>query len=709
MKFPYSMLRDYVDTNLDADAVGELLTMAGFELEEIEEVEGDKVLDITVVSNRGDGLSVFGLAREVLAKDSQSSPTALYEKAQHRFVTKAQDQDVYEGYYYGADTNLTNPLADEPVLGSPVRVTIETDECTRYACILFEGITNGDAPTRIQQRLRQAGQRPISLLVDLTNYVMLELGQPLHAFDLDKLAGPAIVVRKARTGEKLTTLNGEEHELRPDQMMICDAENPVAAAGIMGGAATEVDANTKRVLLESAHFVNTSVRRTRKQLGLATEASHRFERSVDPDGVVAALERFAQLLAEADGGRTRVPGVIDVYPTPLVREKIDLDLRRAEHLLGMTIGADEAAGYLERLGFDVALSDYETERGMTFGVVPPTWRPDVVREEDLVEELGRVHGYEQIPEVLPTGTTIRGGSSGFEAWCERVRDACLRTGFIQTVSHSLRDLGPLDEPGVQPVQLRNPSSPDMAWLRSSNLPSLADNARRNGGRDIHLFEQGRVFAKLESGAVVEHARIGFLSQGQMRQADWLDKAPQTASFFSVKGAIEELARVAGVDISFHEGSDPRLHPTKQARLSSGADHVGVLGQIHPDVAEAAGIPGDTVLAEIHLEPMYADHHAGPKLKPISRNPAVRRDIALLIDKSVPFERIDAALSSAIGDVLERRWLFDVYEGKGIPDGKHSLAIALQLRKHGTNFTDEEANQVREKAVAALAELGGTPR
>jgi phenylalanyl-tRNA synthetase beta chain len=679
MKFPYLMLRDFVETKLDAEALGDLLTMAGFELEGIEEIEGDKVLDIKVVSNRGDGLSVYGLAREVLAKDADSRPTDLYTRAASRFNT----------------SKVVSMAGATPV------VTIETEDCTRYACLVFEGIDNGQAPDWLKKRLHQAGQRPISMLVDLTNYVMLEVGQPLHAFDLDKLAGPEIIVRKARAGEKLKTLDGNEHELRPDQMMICDREKPVAAAGVMGGESSEVSLGTKRVLLESAHFLNTSVRRTRKQLELSTDASYRFERSVDPEGVVAALERFAELLAAVDGGKSRVPGVIDVYPKPVAIAPIGLDLKRSDVLLGMHVPQVDAVRYLERLGFQV-------ETSSPLRVTPPTWRPDVVRQEDLIEELGRVHGYEQIPEVLPAGTTIMGGTSCFEAWCDKVREGCVRAGFVQTVSYSLRDLGPLDDPHSDGIELRNPNSPDMAWLRSSVLPCLADNARRNGGRDIHLFELGRVFGR-DGGRYVETPCLGFLSQGVVHIPDWIDKQPQSANFFTLKAAIEETFHRAGVDLVFESGNDRRLHPTKQAVLRAGGASHGVLGQIHPDVAEDLDLPTDTILAEIRLDSLYAHHRPGPRLKPISRNPAVRRDISLLIDKAVAFEKIDEALAKSIGEVLERRWLFDVYEGKGIPDGKHSLAIALQLRKQGTNFTDEEANQVREKAVAALEALGGSQR
>ena len=286
MKFHVDMLKDFVSTSMSAEELGDLLTMAGFELEGIE----GEVLDIKVVSNRGDGLSVLGLAREVLAKDRDASPTPLYQRAVERFV-------------------------DVEISAAPAAtVEIQTESCTRYAACVIENVRNGEAPEWIKARLEAAGMRSISLLVDLTNYVMLELGQPLHAFDVAKL-GTDVVVRQAVAGERLTTLNGVEHELLPNQMMICDRTRPVAAAGVMGGLDTEVDGNTTTVLLESAHFVNTSVRKTRKQLGLNTEASYRFERSVDPEGVVSAIRRFVQLLRESTP-EVVAHEIVDVYPTP---------------------------------------------------------------------------------------------------------------------------------------------------------------------------------------------------------------------------------------------------------------------------------------------------------------------------------------------------------------------------------------------------------
>jgi phenylalanyl-tRNA synthetase beta chain len=670
MKFPYAMLRDFVETELNAEQIGDLLTMAGFELEGIEEIDGDHVLDIKVMSNRGDGLSVFGLAREVLAKDGSARPTALYEQAVARF-----------------------PQSDS-FIALTGRVSIETEDCTRFACRFFANLPPGQTPDWIAARLNQAGMRPISLMVDLTNYVMLEVGQPLHAYDLETLAGQRIVVRKARPGEKLTTLNGIEHDLREDQMMICDAEKPIGAAGVMGGLDTEVASGTKTVLLEAAHFVNTSVRRTRKQMGLNTEASYRFERSVDPEGVVAALNRVKMLLEEALGASYAIDGIEDVYPTKPTPRRLDVRMSRVVRLLGMDVSATEAHRYLEALGFDVQGS------GEPFHVTAPTWRPDIQREDDVVEEIGRVHGFDRIPETLPVGATTQGGQSSTERAIDRIRERLRQAGFSQCMSHSLRDEHPLDREAGR-VGPRVPASPEHALLRNSVLPSLADAARRNGGRDIHLFEVGRIF--WQDGGYQERRDLGLLSQGQLFPPNRAKEPVPMADFFSMKGVLQTLG--PALEFRTPPEPDPRFHPTRQALVLG----IGVLGEIHPDIAEEIGLPAGTVMAELNAEALAEKLVEEVHYRPISRNPSVRRDIAFVVDKSMPYSQLENAIKLACGEELEKHWLFDVYEGTGIPEGKHSLGIALQLRKFGENFTDEEANQVREKAVAALEVLGASMR
>ncbi|HEY0866334.1 MAG TPA: phenylalanine--tRNA ligase subunit beta [Fimbriimonas sp.] len=671
MKFPRSMLLDYVQTDLDAQALGDLLTMAGFELEGIEEVEGEPVLDIKVMSNRGDGLSVFGLSREVLAKDPEAKPTELYRQA----------------------SNYFRHVAFSP---GPDVVSVETEDCTRYAAALFD-FHGGQTPGWMAKRLTQAGMRPISLLVDVTNYAMLEIGQPLHAFDRDRLAEGRIVVRQARPGETLTTLNGEEHQLRPDQMMICDAARPVAVAGVMGGEDSEVSPATTHVLLESAHFVNTSVRRTRKQLNLNTEASYRFERSVDRELVVAGLARTVALLEEILG--TRLDPRLSVYrgqESP--SRSVGLRVSKASMLLGMEISPEQARTYLERLGFAVSGEGDQLE------VELPTWRYDIQREEDLAEELGRVHGFEKIPERLPEGTTTLGGSRGVFLQRDWILEGLVRLGYTQIVSHSLRNEHPLD-PRTPRVAPRTPASPEYAILRNSLLPSLVDAFRRNGARDLHLFEIGRVFDPDEK------THLGVLASGAEYPPRRKTDAVPEADFFSLKGALEAALGRVGValDLAAPKRADDRFHPTRQAQFLVGGSVAGVLGQIHPDVARDLSIPPGTVLAELDLDAALASAGSELHLRALSRHPSVRRDISILADKSMPYRQLERSVVEAAGPFLERHWLFDVYEGKGLPEGKHALGIALQLRKPDSTFTDEEANQVRESVVAALAELGATTR
>lgn len=684
MKLPFPMLLDFVQTSLTADQVGDLLTMAGFELEGIEDVEGDPVLDIKVMANRGDGLSALGLSREILAKDASAKPTELYLKA-------------VKGFEQGDES--------APDAGQKAKVSIETDQCTRYACRVFEGVENGDSPEWLQKRLRQAGQRPISLLVDLTNYVMLQVGQPLHAFDFDTLGGGQIIVRQARAGEKLQTLNGQDNDLQPHHMMICDATTPVAVAGVMGGAPTEVSEGTKTMLLESAHFVNQSVRKTRKQLGISTEASYRFERHVDPNFVVAALNLFLEHYRQITG-KASLPGVVDVFPTPPIPVHVNVRMSRAELLLGMKIEAAEGRRYLEGLGFGVSGD------GEPFAVQAPSWRIDIQLEDDVIEDLARVHGYENIPETLPKATMVRGGVFDLPALADHARVALLRCGLNQVMNHTLRGAHPLDFSDEWRLGPRNPHSPEINLLRDSLLPGLAETAVRNGARNLHLFEIGRVFLKGEY-QIDESPEICILSTGELESPHWQGGEGPKADFFSLKGMVEELAAALGDHITFDYPRDPdrRFHPTRQSGvlLDQNRSWAGTIGQIHPDLADELGLPRETYMAELDLLVFMIHDNAEPQLKPISRNPAIRRDIAFLISSAVPWQEIQAAVTAAGGAELENHWLFDIYAGKGVPEGQHSLAVALQFRRMGENLNDEQANALRDQILEAVKSLGGVLR
>jgi phenylalanyl-tRNA synthetase beta chain len=691
MKFPYAMLLDFVHTDETPEAIGDLLTMAGFELEGIEEVEGDAVLDIKVCSNRGDGLSVLGLAREVLAKRPDAKPTELYLRAVNRFLAEDEER--------------------KSELDVPIHV--QTPSCDRFAYRGFRSIVNGDAPERIAKRLRQAGQRPISLFVDLTNYVMLELGQPLHAYDLSKLHGPEIIVRQAAPGETMTTLNGVEHELKAEHMVIADKDRAIGIAGVMGGADTEVDENTTEVLLESAHFNNLSVRKTRKGLGLNTDASYRFERSVDPEGVVSALNRVRDLLIEFGYGAGCLPGVTDVRTQVAEKQVKRLRIAKANRLLGLDISHQEAERYLKNLGFEVkesvhsehVMDDLATGsliKALEFEVTVPSWRADISREEDLVEELGRVHGYEKIPAVLPEGRAEIGGVSGRFRVEEKLLEGSLKLGYDQVMTNSLRGHNPLDASDDK-IAVRTPGSPDTASLRNSLLPGLAEAVRKNGPFNLQLVELGPIFLPPFS----TKKALGLITQGHLYPPNRQTDVAPTADFFSLKAALENLAPLAGQTLSFTPSSaDARFHPTRQATVASEA-WKGVMGQLHPEITEALGLDPQTFAAELIIDGGEPE----PKVAftPVSRTPSIRRDIAFLIDKSVPYQKVEEAVRQALGKTLEALWLFDVYEGKGVPEGQHSLALALTLRKADATFTDEEANQEREKVVEALATLGAIRR
>jgi phenylalanyl-tRNA synthetase beta chain len=374
-------------------------------------------------------------------------------------------------------------------------------------------------------------------------------------------------------------------------------------------------------------------------------------------------------------------------------------------LLGVSISPLQANTYLKRLGMDVSAM------GDSLMVVPPSWRPDIVREEDLVEELGRVHGYELIPEAYPAGSTPLGGSHGKHLLTDKFREGLIRSGLTQVISHSLRDFHPLDGNSVR-IAPRNPASPEHCVLRSSLLPGLADAAKRNGSKDIHLFEMGKVFYMFQ-GKYHESTSVSMISQGALFPVNRKgDKVPQ-ADFYSLKAGLESAFESLGLQgqasyVPPTENQDPRFHPTRSAMVMFDGEFCGIVGQIHPDVASSSGLESDTVLCELQWDFLVENVTPELEIRNISRNPAVNRDIAILIDKSVPFEKVESAIRAGGGEVLEKQWLFDVFEGANIPEGKHSLGIGLQFRKQG-NFTDEEANAVRDQIVAKLEALGAVLR
>ncbi|MEJ5250649.1 MAG: phenylalanine--tRNA ligase subunit beta [Chthonomonadetes bacterium] len=679
MRVPIEWLKEYVDVQASPEELAHRLTMAGLEVEAIEHDEGEPVLNVKVTPNRGDCLSMVGVAREV---------AALYGLPLRHPMPSARSDEPGDAAQY-----------------AHIQI-IDEDLCPRYAARVVRNVRIAPSPEWMQKRLTLAGMRPINNVVDVTNYVMLELGQPLHAFDLDLLPGGQIVVRRAKSGERIVTLDGIERELQPEMLMICDATHPVAVAGVMGGGETEVTPNTRRVLLESAHFNPTSIRRTSQRLQLSTEASYRFERVVDPGGVVSALDRACELLQQIGAGEP-VSGVVDVYPRPAQERTVTLRPERCNLLLGLNLDAQTMVDCLRRLQLKAELRDG------VIHVTVPTFRPDLNIEEDLAEEVGRVYGYENIPERLPFGHTHRGGDSPDTRLIRPLQEAFVRAGLIEVHTHTLRAPGPLDDPARTPVRVRNAASEELSTLRNSLIPSLMDVVVHNLARrqtEIFLFEVGRVFRVLPDGDYEETLKAGFAITGSVFPPGWDARYP-AADFFTAKGIVQTLLETVGVDEALYvPASDPRFHPGRSARVLVGEREVGIFGELHPDILEKLDIARRTVLAgEFDVYTLWSLATRRVRYVPLPRYPAVLRDLAVVAPEDLPYQQVEQTVRQAGGDLLESVRLFDVYRGERIPEGTRSLALSLTFRSRERTLTDDEVDQIVGRIVQALEGIGAKLR
>jgi phenylalanyl-tRNA synthetase beta chain len=686
MRVPIDWLKDFVEFDLSPVELAERLTMAGLEVEEV--LQGD-VLSVYITPNRGDCLSVFGIAREVyalLGDDCKRTP--LFERIQ-KALQHPESNNPGEAAQY-AQVQIDDP-----------------DLCARYAARLVRGIKIAPSPAQIQRRLIAADVRPLSSVVDATNYVMLELGQPLHAFDHDTLQEGRIIVRQAREGEKIRTLDNTERGVSPPMLMICDAEKPVAVAGVMGGGNTEVSGSTINLLLESAHFSPLSIRRTSKQLELRTESSYRFERYVDPNLVVVAVNRLCELIEQMTGVQA-IEGVIDVYPNPPAMRSLQLRLSRAEHLLGFALQEDETTAALQRLNLQP-----QTSVAGVYTVQVPPYRQDITREVDLVEEVGRILGYDRIPESPPTGTSTQGQESEAGAFAERIRRVLTGSGLQEVVNGSMEGTSPLHPRDITPIAIRNPMRDELSLMRPTLLASLASSAdhnRRHGMPDVNLFEIGHVFAMTGSEPpFVEKLSLGLLMMGKRHEPHWHTK-PDEVDFFMLKGVVEHLVNRLGIEASYEPLTDEaRFHPGRAASVMISGAKAGVLGELHPDVTEALGFKRKVYAAELDFDLLLQSAIHTVRYQPIPDQPPVLRDLAILIEQRVPYASIESILREAAGDWLETCRLFDRYTGTHVPEGWHSLAFSLSFRDPNRTLTDEEINARMEAIFMALETQFGAKR
>jgi phenylalanyl-tRNA synthetase beta chain len=692
-----SWLRELVDVPVDNARVAHDLEMRGFELATIEpwpaqqEGANDAVIDLEITANRPDCLSVAGIAREV---------SVLY------------------------DVPLRLPKVSAPPEGSPaLPITIEAPTlCPRYVGALVD-VQVGTSPDWLIDRLAAAGIRAINNIVDVTNYVLVELGHPLHAFDFEKLAGGELRIRLAHDGERVTTLDGLDRALDEQMLVIADRDRAQAVAGVMGGHDSEVSLGTKVIALESAYFQPQSVRRTSKRLGLSTEASYRFERGADPNAPRDALIRACDLLAQLGAGRIR-PGIVDVRPSMPEPRVVPLRLGRVGVVTGLEVGAGGVEGRdVERILCGLGFGVEATGDGV-WRVTAPTWRPDVTREIDLIEEVARSVGYDRLPSTFPTLHRPPAPPDARLGRQRVARDVALAAGFAECVTFSFveRAAAQAFADAGELVPLANPLSEHFAVMRPSLLPGLVDavsHNRRRERRDVRLFEIGARFSATGG----ETRGLGLVWTGAASPAHWSGTGRQ-ADLFDLKGVTAALGSRFGVDLLCEPADVPYLVPGHAARIvmprsnssasdggaASNATSVGVIGQLSPAIAAARELPAAEPLfvAELDLDRVGAGVAPDPvvRVEPLPRHPSVVRDLSMLVPTDLPAASVRGTIRSVAPATLADLQEFDRYHGRGIPEGFISLSVRLTFRASDRTLTDAEVQEAMESIVAAVGERLG---
>ncbi len=645
----------------------------------------DTVLDIGITPNRADCLSIVGIAREaaVLCGKKLRYPKISF---------KESDEDI---------RSLTSVEILDP------------DFCPRYTARMIKGVKIQPSPKWMRERLEAVGLRAINNAVDVTNFVMMELGQPLHAFDFRFLEEGRIVVRRSREGEPFVSLDGKTRTLNAETLMICDGRKPVAIAGIMGGENSEVKDDTETVLLESAYFNPSTIRRGARFLGMGTDAAFRFERGIDPEGVVRALDRAAQLIADLSGGRV-CKGHIDTYPKKVpVSGPIRVRLDRVEAILGTAVKAAEATSIFKGLEMTV-----RKEGKGVLSVTPPTFRVDLWREIDLIEEIARIHGYDKIPvtvPAIPVPGDLHDRKREFES---AVRASLNGQGFTEVLNYSFIAPGSADvlafaegDERRRFVRIANPLTEDQAVMRTTLLYGLLETMRRNvnaGSPDLKLFELGKIFiARGEGELPREVDKIAMLMTGSRYGENWHFQS-LSADFYDIKGALETLAsslRAAG--LRFEAAADiPWLHPGRAARVFAGGKEIGSFGELHPDTAARMDLRGRAFVCEIEAEPLTEGAKAAVRYREYSRFPSMIRDVAFLVGLETEAAKVIALACGAGEELLETVDVFDVYSGKGIPEGMKSLGLRFTYRSASKTLTDEETGQAHGRIVKKIVESTG---
>ncbi len=678
MKISNNWLKEFVDFDLSPRDLQTRLTMAGLAVDSVETHGDDHVLEFDLTSNRPDCLSHLGISREAAAVTGK--PLRMPEIKLNESKTKTNDETSVE--------------------------ILSPELCPRYTARLIKGVKIGPSPAWLVERLAAMGQRSVNNVADITNYVMLEMGQPLHAFDFDRLRGRRIIVRAARDGEFITTLDGEERVLTREMLVIADAERAVALAGIKGGEDSGINESTTDVLLEAAYFAPAQVRATAKALGLSTEASYRFERGTDPEIVTIASDRAAAMIAEVAGGKV-LSEIVDVYPLKTARSPIRFRRVRYTALTGLQIELGEAQRILRSLGFEIE-ADIEND---SLRAIAPSWRVDVEIEEDLIEEVARIAGYDNVKSTLP-GTAGAGSYLAGEDRRRTARRALTVLGYDEAISFSFvngEDNAIFSDAGNQ-WALLNPIDETQSTMRTTLLGGLLRALEHNfnhGIRHVRLFEIGKCFIKSGNERPAEIERLALVATGARNEADWQGSSTRL-DFYDLKGAVETLIESMGLPVieiaPLEEIS--YLHPGRAAIISLGGEEIGRIGQLHPRVAAKYKFKQEIFVAELDFGMLLTAGRVEARYRPLPKFPTMVRDLALLIDTGVSFLSVEQAIRELKIPELEGIRLFDLYLGKELPQGKHSLALSLRYRAIDRTLTKDEVKAFEDRIENTLRQKFG---
>ncbi len=678
MKISYNWLKEWVDLSISTQELADKLTMAGLEIEDALPLDDDVILDLSITPNRGDCLGMLGIAREVAQLTGSSLKLSKFELKEAASETK-----------------------------KCVKVKLDDSKaCPRYTARVIKNVSIGPSPGWLVKRLAALGIRSVNNVVDVTNYVLLERGHPLHAFDLDRISDSTIIVRSAANKEKFTTLDGIERTLSQDMLLIADTQKAVALAGVMGGANTEVTPYTRNVLLECAYFNPSIIRRTSRRLGLSTDSSYRFERGVDPLGLPRAIDRAAWLIKELAGGDI-MRGMIDEYPQPIKPATVNLRPARVNRILGTNLDPRQITGIIERLGLTIRKRQNEELK-----LEIPSYRSDITREIDVIEEIARIYGYQNIPQTAPKSCVANNPVNELYELENKARNILVGCGFWEAINFSFTNEKICYKLHMKNrgLKLKNPLNQEQQLLRTSLIPSLLENVSTNIKRqqvDVCIFELSTVYEKAVAGeSAVEKRLISGAMTGK-RQTPFWGERPAEIDYYDVKGTVEALLTGFGI-----EGA--RFSPIELSFLQPGVqvaeERVGVLGRLAEGIGLKLDLEQAVYVFELDFMSML-EHVPGKKaFEPLCRYPAVMRDIALVISEDITAREVEDVIRDSRQPHLRWVKLFDVYRGAPLDKGYKSLAFSLSYQSDEKTLTEEEINSDWAQLVDELGQkLGATLR